>query len=93
VQEALVEVVRGAILVNSLDPAQVKADAEQALRELVHPQNYLLRLIRDSLDFDAEIQMNWTLRKAALQPNLLLRALSHPLGSCAICGATALGMR
>jgi hypothetical protein len=41
-QEALVEVIRGAILVNSLDPAQVKADAEQALRELVHPQNYLL---------------------------------------------------
>ena len=79
VQEALVEVVRGAILVNSLDPAQVKADAEQALRELVHPQNYLLRLIRDSLEFDAEIQMNWTLAQGhQLQPNLLLRALSHP---------------
>jgi energy-coupling factor transporter ATP-binding protein EcfA2 len=78
-QEALVEVIRGAILVNSLDPAQVKADAEQALCELVHPQNDLLRLIRDSLEFDSEIQMNWTLGQGQqLQPNLLLRAMSHP---------------
>ena len=78
-QEALVEVICGAILVNSLDPAQVKADAEQALREFVHPQNYLLHLIRDSLEFDSEIQMNWTLAQGQqLQPNLLLRALSHP---------------
>jgi hypothetical protein len=78
-QEALVEVIRGAILVNSLDPAQVKADAERALHELVHPQNYLLRVIRDSLDFDAEIQMNWTLAEGQqLEPNLLLKSLGHP---------------
>jgi hypothetical protein len=78
-QEALVEVIRGVILVNSLNPAQVMADAEQALCELVHPQNDLLRLIRDSLEFDSEIQMNWTLGQGQqLQPNLLLRAMSHP---------------
>jgi len=78
-QEALVEVIRGAILVSSLDPAQVKDDAEQALRELVYPQNDLLRLIRDSLEFDSEIQMDWTLAQGQqLQPNLLLRALSYP---------------
>jgi hypothetical protein len=78
-QEALVEVIRGAILVSALDPAQVKADAEQALHELVYPQNDLLCLIIDSLEFDSEIQMDWTLAQGQkLQPNLLLMALSHP---------------
>lgn len=78
-QDALVDVIRGAILAAALKPMQVKAEAERALRELAQPQNSLYRLISDSEEFESQTEPDWTLPKQQwLQPNLLLQAMSHP---------------
>lgn len=74
-QDALVEVVRGAILVAALDPSQIKADAKQALHELEQSQNsnYLFMVTNSVAELD------WTLaQNQRLQPSLLLKALIHP---------------
>lgn len=78
-QDAFVEVIRGAILVTSLKPEQVKADAKQALLKLAQSQNFLYSLISTSEEFEPEVQLDWALAQGRrLKVELLFRAMSHP---------------
>jgi hypothetical protein len=78
-QDTVAEVIRGAIFVCGMNPPQLKADVEEALRELPDLRNALYALIKDSDELRSKPQLHWTLaRGRGLKPNLLLRAMSHP---------------
>lgn len=78
-QDELIEVLRGAILVISLMPSQVRADAEEALRDLTRFQNRFYELLVDSGGYKAKPDLDWTLaQNQCLRSTLLLQAMSHP---------------
>ena len=78
-QDEFSEVIRGAILVAGLSPAQVRADAEQALHKLKHSQKGLYELTEDAEKSNIAPDLDWTLAQdGRLQPDLLLQAMEHP---------------
>ncbi len=79
-QEAIVEVIRGVILVAALNPTQIRADAKHALHQLNQSQDPFYRLTRDTEKTKTEPQLNWTLaQNQRLQPDLLSQAMTHPM--------------
>lgn len=73
------EVIRGAILVSELNPAQVRADANQVLNELKNSQHILYELTKDAEKPNIEPNLDWTrAQDGRLQPDLLLQAMTHP---------------
>lgn len=78
-QDEFSEVIRGAILVAGLSPAQIRADADQVLHELKHSQKGLYELTKDAEKSNIEPNLNWTrAQDGRLQPDLLLQAMAHP---------------
>lgn len=79
-QETLVEIIRGAILVASLEPSQVSADANYALQLLTQPQTSLYSFIKDSDESKANIRPDWALaREFQFRTELLVQALNSPV--------------
>jgi hypothetical protein len=78
-QDEFSEVIRGAILVAGLSPAQVRADADQALHELKHSPKRLYELTKNAEKSNIEPNLNWArAQDGQLQPDLLLQAMAHP---------------
>jgi hypothetical protein len=78
-QDEFSEVIRGAILIAGLSPAQVRADADQVLHELKHSQKGLYELTKNAEKSNIEPILAWTrAQDGRLQPNLLLQAMAHP---------------
>lgn len=78
-EEALIEVIRSAVIVFSLQPAQVQADAEQVLLELKQSGKEVYEFTKGLKKRKFKIKPQWILAQGQqLKPELLFEAISHP---------------
>jgi len=79
IQDGFSEMLRGAILVAGLNPAQVRADAQWALHELENSEKSHWDLIEDARKSDIEPDPDWSIAQdGGLRSDLLLQAMRHP---------------
>jgi hypothetical protein len=80
-EDAIAEVLRGVIIIASLDPAQVRADANAILEGWPQSRGDFFDARMELIDALIEPALNWELAQGQkLRPELLFQAAKHPSG-------------